>query len=579
MSDAAARRLPRRVPAGRRRGGRAGGRRHALDAGAGIATHRGDATQVDEAQAEAWSGPTTDPHVWLDPTNMARIVDTVAQRLSTVDPAGAADVRRERERPRRRARPRSTASGRPARRRAATATSSCRTRRSATSPSATTSRRSASPGSSPDAEPSPAKIAEVADFVRANGVTHDLLRDAGRPEGRRRPWPTRPAPPPPCWTRSRGWRKDRPTTTCQRHAHQPRHREEGTALHVNREHAPPQAAGESPVVRRCRARCVTFDGECVVDEVTLTITAGEFVAVLGENGAGQDHAHARAARADSALARRGARCTAYPWSDFRDWDRIGYVPQRLLSAGAVPMSVREVVASARWGPQLALAPARAGRPRRRARGARDRRALGPARRPARHPLRRAAAPRAHRPRAGDRRRHLRARRAHRRASTPRARRRLAATLRTLRDAGAHGACSSRTSSGRSPTSPPARSSSAAASTAPCGTTDRRGARTSRTTTRGTTATSSVPPSPSPRDAGGLRRVHALRTTSCSGPWSPPRSSGSWRPLIGVFLVQRRLALLGDGMGHVALSRGRPRVPARHRTRCPPRWSRPRSARS
>ena len=29
--------------------------------------------------------------------------------------------------------------------------------------------------------------------------------------------------------------------------------------------------------------------------------------------------------------------------------------------------------------------------------------------------------------------------------------------------------------------------------------------------------------------------------------------GLLAPLIGVFLVQRRLALLGDGMGHVALT--------------------------
>ena len=40
-----------------------------------------------------------------------------------------------------------------------------------------------------------------------------------------------------------------------------------------------------------------------------------------------------------------------PVADFRDWRRIGYVPQRLLSAGAVPMSVREVVTSALWGPR------------------------------------------------------------------------------------------------------------------------------------------------------------------------------------------------------------------------------------
>ena len=35
---------------------------------------------------------------------------------------------------------------------------------------------------------------------------------------------------------------------------------------------------------------------------------------------------------------------------FRDWTRVAYVPQRLLSAGAVPVSVLEVVRSARTRP-------------------------------------------------------------------------------------------------------------------------------------------------------------------------------------------------------------------------------------
>ena len=140
-------------------------------------------------------------------------------------------------------------------------------------------------GLAPDAEPSPAKVAEVADFVRANDVTHDLLRDAGRPEGRpdrrrrdrRRHRGAGPA-------RGAGGRIDRrlPSASCATNLETVR---KGQPC-CDPEHPPAHTDGESPVVRR-RARCVTFDGECVVDEVDLTITAGEFVAVLGENGAGK----------------------------------------------------------------------------------------------------------------------------------------------------------------------------------------------------------------------------------------------------------------------------------------------------
>ncbi len=43
---------------------------------------RGAATQEIEEARRRWSGTATDPHVWLDPTNLAHIADTVASSAS-----------------------------------------------------------------------------------------------------------------------------------------------------------------------------------------------------------------------------------------------------------------------------------------------------------------------------------------------------------------------------------------------------------------------------------------------------------------------------------------------------------------
>jgi zinc transport system ATP-binding protein len=92
------------------------------------------------------------------------------------------------------------------------------------------------------------------------------------------------------------------------------------------------AARATPVLEVARG-CVTFDGECVVDEVTLSVAAGEFVAVLGENGAGKTTLM-RALLGLLPLSHGSVRVHGVPVEDFRDWQRIGYVPQRLLSTGA-----------------------------------------------------------------------------------------------------------------------------------------------------------------------------------------------------------------------------------------------------
>ena len=47
--------------------------------------------------------------------------------------------------------------------------------------------------------------------------------------------------------------------------------------------------------------------------------------------------------------------------------------------------------------------------------------------------------------------------------------------------------------------------------------------------------------------------HPRATRSCSGRCSPPLLTGLIAPAIGTYIVQRRLSLLGDGLGHVAIA--------------------------
>lgn len=119
--------------------------------------------------------------------------------------------------------------------------------------------------------------------------------------------------------------------------------------------------GDAPPFQLTRA-CVEFDGEHVVDEVDLTINAGEFVAILGENGTGKTTLM-RALLGLVPLAHGRLQLFGQPLDRFRDWQRLAYVPQRLLAAGNVPVSVDEVVRSARISPRHRFRPDRKGKER------------------------------------------------------------------------------------------------------------------------------------------------------------------------------------------------------------------------
>jgi zinc transport system ATP-binding protein len=91
---------------------------------------------------------------------------------------------------------------------------------------------------------------------------------------------------------------------------------------------------------------VVLDGRPIVRDVTFDVQPGQVVAILGANGSGKSTL-LKALVGLNPISHGSVLLFGTPQPRFRDWARVGYVPQRSNLGTGVPATVREVVASGR----------------------------------------------------------------------------------------------------------------------------------------------------------------------------------------------------------------------------------------
>ncbi len=96
----------------------------------------------------------------------------------------------------------------------------------------------------------------------------------------------------------------------------------------------------------CREAHLQLDGLSVLSGVDFSLSTGEFVVLLGDNGAGKTTL-VKALLGLLTLKSGSIKVFGEELPRFRDWNRIGYVPQRVGASAPVPATVGEVVLSGR----------------------------------------------------------------------------------------------------------------------------------------------------------------------------------------------------------------------------------------
>jgi zinc transport system ATP-binding protein len=91
---------------------------------------------------------------------------------------------------------------------------------------------------------------------------------------------------------------------------------------------------------------VELGGRPILRGIDLEVAAGQVVTLLGANGSGKSTL-VRAMLGLVPVSRGEVRLFGVPRNRFRDWQRIGFVPQRATATTGVPATVSEVVTAGR----------------------------------------------------------------------------------------------------------------------------------------------------------------------------------------------------------------------------------------
>jgi zinc transport system ATP-binding protein len=113
---------------------------------------------------------------------------------------------------------------------------------------------------------------------------------------------------------------------------------------------------EGPVVELVDAG-ISLSGRPIVRGVDVSVRSGEVVALLGANGSGKSTL-VKAMVGLHRLSTGSIRLFGQDLRRFREWHRLGYVPQVSTIAQGVPSTVAEVVAAGRLSRRRPLVPAR-----------------------------------------------------------------------------------------------------------------------------------------------------------------------------------------------------------------------------
>ena len=103
---------------------------------------------------------------------------------------------------------------------------------------------------------------------------------------------------------------------------------------------------DSHEVIRLRGGAIGYGDRPVIRDVDFTLRVGEVVAVLGPNGSGKSTLVKGLLR-QARLSAGSLDVFGVPAGRFREWWRIGYVPQRHTVGAGMPVTAQEVVASGR----------------------------------------------------------------------------------------------------------------------------------------------------------------------------------------------------------------------------------------